>query len=65
MKNKNILILGGDKRSSYLRTFFAEKGFISVYINVKIQKEDLLKNISDADIIILPLPFTKDGDYLF
>ena len=65
MKNKNILILGGDKRSSYLRTFFAEKGFISVYINVKIQKEDLLKNISDADIIILPLPFTKDGDYVF
>lgn len=64
----NILIIGGDSRQLYMADYFEKLKFnVSVYgLPEKNRKciKDIKNGISQADIIILPLPATKDGKYL-
>ncbi len=69
MQNMNkILIIGGDSRQQYMADYFENNGFsVSVYgLPKKSRKcvEDIKTEISHSDIIILPLPATKDGKYI-
>lgn len=68
MQNKNnILLIGGDKRQLYMADYLENQGFnVSVYgfrDNGRKCVENIKSAIADADIIILPLPATKDGKY--
>lgn len=54
-------ILGGDERQQYLAQYIREKGF-TVY--EKIKEQDPAPRW-DADLLILPLPASKDGTHLF
>ena len=64
----NMLIIGGDNRQLHMADFLEEKGFkISLY-GIKDDKRKCVENlksaIADSDIIIFPLPVTKDGKTL-
>lgn len=68
MKN-NILIIGGDSRQIYMADYLESKNYnISVY-SIPEKNRNCVKNLKDAikntDIIVLPLPISKDGKYLF
>jgi len=67
--NNEILIIGGDSRQLYMSDFFEENGFrTSIYgLPEKKKKcsENLKHSIKSADIIVLPLPVTKDNKYLY
>lgn len=68
-KNKEILIIGGDSRQLYMSDYLEEKGFkTNIYaLPEKKRKcvENLKKSIESADIIILPLPISKDNRYFY
>lgn len=59
-KNK-ILIIGGDGRHSSLNTLLLKKGYLSKHIFEEEDSQVLKNDISKADIIILPLPVSKDN----
>lgn len=69
MKDKNILVVGGDLRLVYLADNFLKNGFdLRVYgmdyntSGLGINPEDNLKKALDrADVVILPLPVSRDG----
>ncbi len=67
--NKNILIVGGDSRQLYMADYLDEKGFsVSVYgLPEKGRKcvDNIKKAIKHSEIVVLPLPLSKDGKYLF
>lgn len=69
MQKNNILIIGGDSRQLYMADYLELKGYdISIYgIPEKKRKcvSNLKESIRKSNIIILPLPLTKDGKYLF
>lgn len=66
---KKFTILGGDMRSIYLAYSLLEDGkdvkifgFDAIKDELKIEEEDSFKNaIKDSDVIIGPLPFSRDG----
>ncbi len=60
-----ILVLGGDERQKELQKILLKKKFLSTHIFSNDSKELTLKRISEADIIILPLPVTKNGKTVF
>ncbi len=62
MKEFVFLILGGDNRSLYLGEFLENQGFKVCYyaFNHTECYSSLEEAITASDIIILPLPFTKD-----
>ena len=64
-----ILIIGGDSRSKALAQGLAKDGFyVRTYaLDIECQiksKEELLLGIGEYDIIVLPLPATRDGIYI-
>ncbi len=63
-----ILIIGGDSRQIYMADYLEKSGFrIEVYALADKNRSstDNIKNsIINADIIILPLPVSKDGKYI-
>lgn len=64
-KNYKALIIGGDNRQLYMADYLEENGFdISIY-GLKSAKrkciENLKNEIQESDLIIFPLPMTKDG----
>ncbi len=65
MKHSNkIALIGGDTRQLHVRDFFKEKDFdiVSWGIEQKSSSREMLIKITDgADVVILPLPVTKDG----
>jgi len=76
---KRILVLGGDSRQIYMSQYLRKNGARAVlfgFDNIKQEKPELefddlefasgsLKDeISKSDIIILPLPVTRDNSYL-
>ena len=67
-KSKNIIIIGGDRRQQYMADYFENTGFnVSVYgLPEKSRKcvSDIKSAINQCDIIILPLPATKDGKFI-
>ena len=63
MLNK-LLIIGGDKRQHYMADFLEEKGFdILLYglLDKKCNVDNLKNAITVSDVVIFPLPVSKDG----
>lgn len=66
----NILVLGGDERSFYLTQrllslgYGAKWGYGEKYDENKVTAFELKKEISEFDVIVLPLPLTRDGQTL-
>lgn len=62
MKDDTFLILGGDNRSLYLGEYLENQGFKVCYY--AFNHTECYKTLEDAinssDVIVLPLPFTKD-----
>ncbi len=61
---KSILICGGDRRQKYMYEYMKEKG---INVNTFALFYDDLNDIQDIkkyDVIILPIPVTRDGIYL-
>ena len=67
-KNKNIIIIGGDRRQQYMADYFENAGFdVSVYGLPEKNRKcviDIKSAINKSDIIILPLPVTKDDKFV-
>lgn len=67
--NNNILILGGDSRQNYMADYLEEQGFsVEVYglpENGRKCVTDIKYAIKKAEILVLPLPLSKDGKHLF
>lgn len=71
--NQKLLIIGGDKRNYFLADIisqyvqrlqtYAVAG--SEELTRCMQAEKLTEGISHADIVIAPMPFTKDGVHIF
>lgn len=68
-KITDLLIIGGDGRQLYMADYLEEKGFnVAVYALPERGRkcvEDLRGAIDAADAVILPLPMTRDGKYVF
>ena len=62
VKNLKIVILGGDKRQKYLCENLKNQGYITEHIT---SGEGIKTKIENSDIIILPLPATKDKITVF
>lgn len=63
MKNRNIVIVGGDKRQKYLKTFLEEQGCeVCSYglFDWDDDSERLKSAISANSVIVLPLPATRN-----
>lgn len=62
MKDKSILILGGDSRSLYLGEYLEKQNFQVCYyaFNQADCFDNLTDAVNEADFIILPLPLTRD-----
>ncbi len=62
MKDNTFLILGGDNRSLYLGEYLENQGFKVCYyaFNHTECYNSLEDAINSSDVIILPLPFTRD-----
>ena len=62
MKDNTFLILGGDNRSLYLGEYLENQGFKVCYyaFNYTECYTSLEEAMNSSDVIVLPLPFTKD-----
>lgn len=62
MKDNTFLILGGDNRSLYLGEYLENQGFKVCYyaFNQTECYNSLEEAMNSSDVIVLPLPFTKD-----
>ncbi len=62
MKDDTFLILGGDNRSLYLGEYLENQGFKVCYyaFNHTDCYKTLEEAINTSDVVVLPLPFTKD-----
>lgn len=62
MKDKTFLILGGDNRSLYLGEYLENQGYQVCYyaFNNTECYNSLEEAVGSCDVIILPLPFTRD-----
>ncbi len=68
-KINSLVIVGGDSRQLYMADYLESIGYeISIYgLPEKSRKcvPDIKNEIKTADAVIMPLPVTKDGKYLF
>ncbi len=63
MKNRNIVIIGGDKRQKYLKEFLSEKGYNVASYGLFDWDDDtdrLKSEINENSVVILPLPATRN-----
>ena len=62
MKDNTFLILGGDNRSLYLGEYLENQGFKVCYFAFNHTEcySSLEEAMNSSDVIVLPLPFTKD-----
>ena len=68
MKNK-ILIIGGDSRQLYMADYLESNGFEVLIYGLPEKNRECVGNLADAvrnsDIIIFPLPVSKDSKNIF
>lgn len=64
MYYKSILICGGDKRQKYMYEYMKEKGLDVSTFGLFYGDLENLDDIRRFDVIILPVPVTRDGVYL-
>ena len=67
MKNDCFLIIGGDNRQKYLYEALLRQGMAAEIIFHKPEPDPLaaLRKIPEAEIIVLPIPVSADGVFLF
>ena len=67
MKDLHYLLIGGDKRQEYLYNIFKNKNIKveKIFLDNSENQSEAYKKISDSEVIILPIPLTKDGENLF
>ena len=67
MNNYYYLLIGGDKRQEHLYEILNTKKskVDKIFFGPKEALEENFKKISDANVIILPIPSTTDGKYLY
>ncbi len=61
---ESIIIIGGDKRQSYLKEIFLQRGYICDHIN-SADNVDALNMIDKYNCIILPSPLSKDKEHIY
>lgn len=64
MKNRKIIIVGGDKRQKYLKEYLENEGFVVSSYGLFDWDDDtdkLKSTIDENAVIILPLPATRNG----
>lgn len=68
-KIESFLIIGGDSRQLYMADYLESIGYsVSVYglpEKNRVCSDKLKKSIVESDAIVLPLPASKDGKYIF
>ena len=57
-----VLLIGGDKRSEFAEKEFRDAGFETDTLGLHANDNG---NIAKADIIVLPVPTTRDGENIF
>ena len=58
-------VIGGDRRSFYAAKRFREYGFETKLFGLKNEKTYCPPEKIDADAVLLPIPFTRDGIHIF
>ena len=63
----SYLLVGGDARQQHLLSLLtsAVKSAEGIFIKTEENEEEALKKIENADIVILPIPSSTDGKFLF
>lgn len=65
MENKNVLMIGGDRRNVYLHDIIRRRGGVELHaFGLAVADRslgDIERAIGEADVIILPMPSTKNG----
>ncbi len=61
---KRILICGGDKRQKYMYRYMKDKGLDVSTFGLYEGDINERENIKKYDVVILPVPVSKDGEYL-
>ncbi len=61
---ESIIIVGGDKRQSYLKDIFIRKGYICEHVNAE-EEADILEQIESFDAVLLPVPLSKDKEHIY
>lgn len=61
---KSILICGGDQRQKYMYRYMVDKGLNVSTFALDGNDENVIDDIKKYDIVILPVPVTKDGVHL-
>lgn len=61
----NFLILGGDQRQVWLNRILKEKGFLTTAFFDDVSQSSLKQAAANSQVLLGPLPFTKDGKWLF
>ena len=64
MYSKSILICGGDKRQKYMYEYMREKGLDVSSFGLFYNDLENIEDIKKFDVVILPVPVTRDGMYL-
>mgnify|MGYP003290833136 CR=1 FL=1 len=64
MKNRNIVILGGDNRQRYLSQILKSE-FEKLYDINSGSEESVLSEVSKADIIVFPIPVSKTRGLIY
>lgn len=63
--NRNVLMIGGDRRNVYLHDILRRRGGVELHaFGLAVADKslgDIERAISEADVIILPMPSTKNG----
>ena len=63
--NKNVLMIGGDRRNVYLHEQLRRRGGVELHaFGLAVADRglaDIEKAIAEADVVILPMPSTKNG----
>lgn len=61
MMNRELFLVGGDKRRLYTEKYFADKGYKTV--SYEKNPEEFFEKLEKSNaVLILPLPFTRDGE---
>ncbi len=63
VRKSGIIIIGGDKRQSYLYDILKSRGFDCLYENSGGQ--EALEKLKDCKYAILPIPVSRDGKYIY
>lgn len=61
---KSILICGGDKRQEYMYRYMLDKGLNVSTFALGEDSKITIDDIKKYDVVIFPVPVTRDGEYL-